>query len=101
VEYERILRFASYLLGHINGTGGELDQAPKFKEFLNSDHWLSEYIIELDETFDELWANYGKWTGIEEFSGLGALVLLLVATHGVHAGVNEECGRAFERPAKS
>jgi hypothetical protein len=89
-EYERILRFASYLLGHLNGTGGEIDTAPKFKEFLHSDHWLSHYIIELDSTFDELWEKYGKWTSIDDFAGLGTLVLMLVAKHGVQTSVQGE-----------
>jgi hypothetical protein len=70
-EYERIMKFASYLLGHINGMGGEVDAAPKFKEFLDSKNWLSEYIIELDNTLDELWDNYGKWTSYKDFNGLG------------------------------
>lgn len=84
-DYERILRFGSYLLGHINGTDGNVAQAPKFKEFLESGHPLAEYILELDSTFDELWKCYGKWTGLDDFSGIGALVLLLVGTHGVRA----------------
>lgn len=88
-EYERILRFVSYLLGHIDGLGGEVDVAPKFKEFLESEHWLGQYIIELDNTFDELWANYGKWTSYEDFDGLGTIVLVLVETHNVSAVVQD------------
>lgn len=69
------MKFASYLLGHLNGTGGEIDTAPKFKEFLQSSHWLSCLIIELDKAFDGLWENYGKWKGVEDFDCLGELVL--------------------------
>ncbi|MFK4657046.1 hypothetical protein ABIF97_006980 [Bradyrhizobium japonicum] len=84
-EYEVILKFASYLLGHLNGTGGDIDTAPKFKEFIKSDHWLSYRIIELDKAFDGLWDNYGKWKGIEDFDCLGELVLEAVGRHGVYA----------------
>jgi hypothetical protein len=88
MEYERILKYASYLLGHLNGLGRELDLAPKFKEFLESKHWLAEYVIELDDTLDEIWAKYGEWTGFEDFTGLGSLILLLVARHRLHATLN-------------
>jgi hypothetical protein len=84
-EYETILKFASYLLGHLNGTGGDIDTAPKFKEFLQSDHWLSFRIIELDKAFDGLWDNYGRWTGVEDFYCLGELVLDAVSRHGGYA----------------
>jgi hypothetical protein len=84
-EFELILKFASYLLGHLNGIGGDIETAPKFKEFLQSDHWLSYRIIELDKSFDALWENYGKWKDIQEFNVLGLQVLDAVAKHKVYA----------------
>ena len=33
-EYDRFLTIVSYLLGHLNGLGGDIESAPKFKEFL-------------------------------------------------------------------
>jgi hypothetical protein len=87
-EYETLLKFASYFLGHINGTGGDPDTAPKFKEFLQSSHWLSYSIIGLDK--DKLWANYGKWAGLEEFDPLGEAVLDAVSRHNVFANIVED-----------
>ncbi|SDH43372.1 hypothetical protein SAMN05216338_100971 [Bradyrhizobium sp. Rc2d] len=106
-EYERIMRFASYLLGHMNGLGREIDAAPKFKEFLGSKNSLSQYVIELDNTFDELWDNYGNWTSYEEVDGLGTIVPSLVGTHGVNARVQKRTdvrhhycsGSLHQRPA--
>jgi hypothetical protein len=89
-EYELILKFASYLLGHINGTGGDIDTAPKFKEFLQSNHWLSYRIIELDKAFDGLWDNYGKWKGVEDFYCLGELVLDAASRHGAFATASDD-----------
>ena len=64
--------------------GGDLDLAPKFKEFLQSRNWLAEYVIDLDKTLQEIWNNYGEWKGFEEFNGIGELLLLLAASDGVH-----------------
>ena len=87
IEYERMLRFASYLVGHIDGLDGDISLAPRFKEFLDSKHWLAGYIFELNEVFAELWGNYGNWSSPNDFNGLGTLVLLLVGRHGVEASL--------------
>jgi hypothetical protein len=83
-EYDRFLIFTSYLLGHLNGLGGDIDLAPKFKEFLQSGNWLVKYLIDLDKTLEEIWNKYGEWKSFEEFNGIGELVLLLAASDGVH-----------------
>jgi hypothetical protein len=83
-EYDRFLTFTSYLLGHLNGLGGDVDLAPKFKEFLQSGNWLAKYLIDLDKTLEEIWNKYGEWKSFEEFNGIGELVLLLAASDGVH-----------------
>jgi hypothetical protein len=83
-EYDRFLTFTSYLLGHLNGLGGDVNLAPKFKEFLQSGDWLAKYVIDLDKTLEGIWNNYGEWKSFEEFNGLGELILLLAATDGVH-----------------
>jgi hypothetical protein len=83
-EYDRFLTFTSYLLGHLNGLGGDIDLAPKFKEFLQSGNWLAKYLIDLDKTLEQIWNNYGEWKSFEEFNGIGELVLLLAATDTVH-----------------
>jgi len=83
-EYDCFLTFTSYLLGHLNGLGGDVDLAPKFKEFLQSGNWHAQYVIDLDKTLEAIWNKYGEWKSFEEFNGLGELVLLLAATDGVH-----------------
>jgi hypothetical protein len=86
-EYGTMLKFTSYLLGHINGMGGDVSLAPKFKQFLESDHWLSYRIVQLDKAFDGLWEKYGEWSGVEDFHCLGEAVLDAVSRHGVYAKV--------------
>lgn len=83
-EYGRFLTFTSYLIGHLNGLDGDVDRALKFKEFVQSGNWLARYLIELDEILEGIWSNYGEWKSFEEFNGIGELILLLAATHGVH-----------------
>jgi hypothetical protein len=83
-EYDRFLTFTSYLLGHVNGLGGDIDPAPKFKEFLQSGNWLAKHVINLGKLLEEIWNKYGEWKSFEEFNGIGELVLLLAATNDVH-----------------
>lgn len=91
-EYERLMRFASYLLGHLNGLGGQIDSAPKLKELLESGHWISEYIKALDTACDGVWAQYGEWKDVDDLSDIGSVVQLMVARHGVYANVGEGDG---------
>jgi hypothetical protein len=89
-EYERMLKFTSYLLGHINGLGGAVEPVPKFKEFMESGHWLAEYITELDKSFDKYWEKYGAWTNFEEFCEIGVIVQLLVGLHGAKPHLEDD-----------
>jgi hypothetical protein len=89
-EYERLMRFASYLLGHLNGLDSDAARAPRFKAFMESGHWLVEYITELDSCFDKLWENYAKWKDIGEFCEVGLVVQLLVCRHRVHPNLNND-----------
>lgn len=82
-EYDRFLTFTSYLLGHLNGLGGDIDPAPKFKEFLESGNGLAKHITSLDKILEGIWSNYGEWKSFEEFNGIGELILELAATDGV------------------
>ena len=91
-EYERLMRFASYLLGHLNGLGGDVATAPQFKELLESGHWIAGFIKALDEAFDDVWAQYGAWKDLDDFGDIGTVVQLLVARHGLHASVGEGGG---------
>ncbi len=83
-EYDRFFTFTSYLIGHISGLDGEVDRAPKFKEFFQSGNWLAQYLIELDKVLESIWSNYGDWKSFEEFNGIGELIVLIATTHGVH-----------------
>ena len=49
-----------------------------------SDHWIADYIKELDETFDKLWDRYGEWEKISEISEIGELIRLMITIHGIH-----------------
>jgi hypothetical protein len=89
-EYERIMRFASYLLGHLKGGDDAEGMAPKFKELMESDHWIVDYIKELDETFDKLWERYGKWEHISEISEIGELIRLMVGIHHVYVQATDD-----------
>lgn len=87
-EYERILRHASYLLGHVDGLDSDMATAPKFKEFIESDHWLTEYMVELHDALKEIWANYGEWKSLDELDQPGVMVQLLLLRHGVNLHVD-------------
>jgi hypothetical protein len=82
-EYERILRHAAYVLGHIDGLEGDLTPAPKFKEFIESEHWLAEYIIELHDALKEIWAKYEEWRSLGDLEQPGVIVQLLLLRNNV------------------
>jgi hypothetical protein len=88
-EYERILRHASYVLGHVDGLQGDMTPAPKFKAFIESDHWLAEYITKLHDTLKEIWAKYGEWTSLSDLEQPGVIVQLLLARNGVKLHLHE------------
>jgi hypothetical protein len=87
-EYERVLRHASYLLGHVDGLDGDMTPAPQFKGFIESDHWLAEYVVELHDALKEIWVNYGEWKSLSELDQPGVMVQLLLLRHGINLHVH-------------
>jgi hypothetical protein len=85
-----MMRFTSYLLGHLNGLDGDVSIVPKFKDFMGSSHWLVEYIIELDNSFEKYWKKYGEWEDFEEFCEVGVIVQLLVSRHGAQPHLHDD-----------
>ncbi|MGY3346976.1 hypothetical protein ACVI1I_006436 [Bradyrhizobium sp. USDA 4459] len=56
------MRFASYPLGHMSVLGGK-SMPHRSSKFLDSKKTsLSQYVVELDSTFNELWDKYRNWT---------------------------------------
>ncbi|NUJ80292.1 hypothetical protein HUN39_09655 [Methylocystis sp. FS] len=84
-EYFELLRFASYLLGHLHGLGLGVteDDAPVAHAALQ-DHWFAPHFIRLEQIFVTLWENFGKWGSPDDFDVIADLGMEILAEGGVH-----------------
>jgi hypothetical protein len=68
-EYGSVLKFASYLLGHLHGLGLTISDCNEANNFI-SGHWCEAFIVRLDAALSSLMARYGQWTDISVFNVL-------------------------------
>jgi hypothetical protein len=68
-EYGSVLKFASYLLGHLHGLGKTISDCDEANNFI-SGHWCEAFIFRLDAALSSLMARYGQWTDISVFNVL-------------------------------
>lgn len=80
--YGNVLKYASYLLGHLHGLGQSLDDCPSVLEFLQ-DHWSASYILRLDQTLRLLMSRCGEWADISEFDEIVLIADDLFSDEGI------------------
>lgn len=68
-QYGNTLKFASYLLGQLHGSGLTLSDCSIVTSFI-SGHWIEPYINRLDAELSALMCDYGEWKQIAEFDCL-------------------------------
>ena len=74
-EYGNVVKYASYLFGHIAGLKEELsDAAPKAVEVIKSDKLLGGIFPRLSDKLEEMWKSYENWQGQEVFEPLESLM---------------------------
>lgn len=80
--YGDLLKFASYLLGHMDGVGLSLSDLPEAASALE-DHWFAPFFERLHDGLREIWSQYGAWTAFSTFDVIGAIVIDLLAAGGM------------------
>jgi len=76
------LRYASYLLGDLDGRKASLDEAPRARDMLSGNPYEAS-INRLRDTLRSLWSRRGQWVSASEFEPLGAIVRDLLADGGL------------------
>lgn len=82
-QYGNLMKFASYLIGHLHGAGLEMDAAATAKATLQ-DHWFARHFERLEDALQASWKSFGAWTSRDEFEPIGDIAEAIVAEGGVH-----------------
>jgi len=83
-EYKRVMVYASYLLGHIDGLDLLVEEAtPRTFEALETSSYFKPFFPKLHAGLRALHSTYGEWTGIEVFEPLKRLADELLKQGGI------------------
>jgi hypothetical protein len=83
-EYGNLMKFTSYLIGHIDGTASSLAEvAPRAHEMTQSSSYFAPFLSELVHCLDTMWKTRESWTGIDVYDPVKMLVRKLVRNGGV------------------
>lgn len=83
-EYGNLLKYSSYLLGHLAGIDAQLkDAAPTAAAMIEGSPFFAPAFHRLKTGLEEMWETYGKWTGFEIFDGLKELADGFLKTGGI------------------
>lgn len=74
-EYRKVLVFAAYLMGHLDGLDLAFDEsAPKARKAVESSSYFGAFFSRLWDDLRELHSTYGSWNGKTVFDPLRRLV---------------------------
>lgn len=83
-EYKRLLVYGSYLIGHIDGLGGGIQElGPQAYERTQQIGYFKPFFEKLVAHLRDLHSTYGQWKTIEVFEPLKLLVHELLKTGGM------------------
>lgn len=71
-EYGDLMKFASYLIGHLAGLERDLSTAVRAKIALEG-HWFAPFFERLRIRLQEQWENYGRWESVSDFDQIGEI----------------------------
>jgi hypothetical protein len=67
-QYGNAMKYASYLLGHLDGLGQQLDEsAPKAADIIKRKLFFKSVFGRLESCLHSLWESYGEWAGFHVF----------------------------------
>jgi hypothetical protein len=83
-EYKRVLVYASYLLGHVDGSDRAIQEAaPKATAAVAGEEYFKPFFSKLHEALKALHSTYGKWSGFEVYETLKQLADELLKIGGI------------------
>jgi len=76
------LRYAAYLIGHLDGWSASFDEVPRARDLLFGGSY-EPFVNRLRDVLRSLWSHRGQWTSTSEFDPLRAIVRDLLADGGM------------------
>ena len=76
------LRFAAYLIGHVDGRNASLDDVPRARDLLSGSSY-EPFVNRLRDVLRGLWLRRGRWTSLSEFKPLREIARDLLADGGI------------------
>ncbi|MFE0014136.1 hypothetical protein ACFWXH_04770 [Mesorhizobium sp. NPDC059054] len=81
-QYGNLMKYASYLAGHIDGVGRSLADVHAVDAALR-EHWFRPFFERLHGALQGIWTEYGKWTDHSRFELVGAILEDVLAEIGM------------------
>jgi len=83
-EYGGVLKYAAYLLGHLDGLGLSISKdAPKAHELVNRKTYFTTIFVRFAACLRAMWETYGHWSGLEVFGPLKEIADDLLRVGGI------------------
>jgi hypothetical protein len=83
-EYGAVLKYAAYLLGHLDGLELSIEKdAPKANELINRKKYFTSIFEDLVACLRSVWATYGQWSGLQVFDPLKDVADKLLRVGGI------------------
>lgn len=95
--YGDLLKFSSYLLGHLDGKDIQLADVTAVTEPLRG-HWFKPYFERLHEALRALWGQFGRWDDFALFEVIGTIIIDLLADIGMTFYETHDGGFGFNVP---
>lgn len=96
-KYGNLMKYCSYMLGHLDGKNLDLDAAPAVRALL-VDHWFEPFFERLWEALRAIGCKYGSWTDRGEFDNLRDLIVDILADGGIELYWTDDGGAGFQAP---
>ena len=81
-QYGQLLKFASYLIGHLHGMKLTRETALTASSMLEGS-WFEPHFNRLEDALQGLWGRFGTWASLGEFDVLGDIAQDLIAQGGI------------------
>lgn len=90
-EYGRLMKYAAYHLGNLDGHGIDLQARARTIGAMEG-HWFTPYLERLQAGLRDLWSEFGRWSSTQPFEAIGDIADDMVREGGVRVS-NEGEGR--------
>jgi hypothetical protein len=83
-QYKSVMVYAAYLLGHVDGVGGAVEEiAPRAINRIDSHSYFKRFFARLHDELRALRGSYGRWQSLEVFEPLKTLADDLLKIGGI------------------